>query len=132
MLFLLRSHLCALLDQVYVFDSLVLTVIVGEAQANVKTSFAKEVYLNDIKGRQAMADAVYATSFARKSGPDLHPRSCSQLRYSQQRNLQHQVDTVWDLHDQNKFERAKLGLPIACLIDYAGFAVLVEPLLPLR
>ncbi|CDJ62433.1 hypothetical protein, conserved [Eimeria necatrix] len=118
-------------DQVYVFDSLVLTVIVGEAQANVKTNFAKEVYLNDIKGRQAMADAVYATSFARKLGRGLHPRSCSQLRYSQQRNLQNQVDTVWDLHDQNKFERAKLGLPIACLIDYAGFAVLVEPLLPL-
>ncbi|CDJ47230.1 hypothetical protein, conserved [Eimeria brunetti] len=117
-------------DEVYVFDSLVLTVIVGNTRANIKPHFAKEVYQNDVKGRQAVADAVYATAFARRTETDLRLRSRFQLQRSHQRDRQ-QVDTAWNLHDPNKFERAKLGLPIACLVDYAGFAVLVEPLLPL-
>lgn len=123
---------CAPTDEIYVFDSLVLTVIVGDAQANIKSHFAKEVYQNDIKGRQAMADAVYATSLARKDETDLNLRSCSQLRHGNRKGLGQQVDTVWNAHGQAKFERAKLGLPIACLVDYAGLAVLVEPLLPLK
>lgn len=109
---------------------MVLTVIVGDSQANIKQHFAKEVYQNDLKGRQAVADAVYATAFARTEA-DWRLQNRFQLQSNHQRDLRQQVDTAWNLHDQNKFERAKLGLPIACLVDYAGFAVLVEPLLPL-
>ncbi|CDI86473.1 Apicomplexan-conserved protein Pf 23619083 and Py 23490592 low complexity 1667 aa, related [Eimeria praecox] len=119
-------------DEVYVFDSLVLTVVVGDAQANIKPHFAKEVYQNDVKGRQAVADAVYATAFARKTETDLRLQSRFHAQSEHHRDLRQQVDTAWNLHDPTKFERAKLGLPIACLVDYAGFAVLVEPLLPLN
>ncbi|OEH77676.1 hypothetical protein cyc_08027 [Cyclospora cayetanensis] len=118
-------------DEVYAFDSLVLTVIVGDPQANVKAYVAREIYQNDVKGRQAMADAVYATCLARKTQTDLSLHSWSQLRNSKRRDLSLQVDTVWNVHDQSKFERAKLGLPIACLVDYAGLTVMVEPLIPL-
>lgn len=119
-------------DELYVFDSLVFTVIVGDDKANIKSFFAKEVYQHDVKGRQAMTDAVYATSLGRTEGTDLSYRRCNQLRYGRQRDLGQQGVTLWNTHGQGNYQRAKLGLPIACLVDYAGLAVLVEPLLPLN
>ncbi|KAL8428234.1 hypothetical protein Efla_005336 [Eimeria flavescens] len=119
-------------DEVYVFDSLVLTVILGDPSASISSYFAKEVYQNDIKGRQAMADAVYARCLARKQRGDLTNLDDNQFPDDKRNDVDQQVDTVWNTHGQAKFERAKLGLPIASLVDYAGFAVLVEPLLPLN
>ncbi|KAL8275846.1 hypothetical protein Esti_000409 [Eimeria stiedai] len=119
-------------DQLYVFDSLVFTVILGDPQANIHSYASKEVYQNDMKGRQAMADAIYASCLARKHQTDLSIRGNTRFEHDTRDDPGQQVDTVWNTHGQAKFERAKLGLPIACLVDYAGFAVLVEPLLPLN
>lgn len=127
-----RSGLCFFTDQVYVFDSLVLTAIAGDAQSNISFHFAKEVYQNDIKGRQAMADAIYATCLAREPQGIRSFSRGSQLLGRQPRDQGRHMNTVWDAHSQNKFERARLGLPIACLVDYAALAVVVEPLLPLK
>ncbi|KAL8453089.1 hypothetical protein Emed_000959 [Eimeria media] len=119
-------------DQLYVFDSLVFTVILGDPQANIYSYASKEVYQNDVKGRQAMADAVYASCLSLKHQTDLTLRGRTRLQSERRDHFGQQVDTVWNTHGQAKFERTKLGLPIACLVDYAGFAVLVEPLLPLN
>lgn len=128
----LRSGLCAFADEVYVFDSLVLTVIVGDAHSNINYHFAKEVYQNDIKGRQAVADAIYATCLAREAQSNQSFCKGSPLRARQPRDYDRHMNTAWDAHSQVKFERARLGLPIACLVDYAALAVVVEPLLPLK
>ncbi|KAL8456053.1 hypothetical protein Emag_000128 [Eimeria magna] len=123
---------CVRTDQLYVFDSLIFTVILGDPQANIYSYASKEVYQNDIKGRQAMADAVYASCLSRKQQTDLIIRGNTRFKDDRRDHFGQQVDTVWNTHGQAKFERTKLGLPIACLVDYAGFAVLVEPLLPLN
>ncbi|KAL8433187.1 hypothetical protein ACSSS7_004075 [Eimeria intestinalis] len=104
----------------------------GDPQAKIHSYASKEVYQNDIKGRQAMADAVYASCLARKQHSNLTTRGNTRCQSDRRDDLGQQVDTVWNTHGQAKFERAKLGLPITCLVDYAGFAVLVEPLLPLN
>lgn len=121
-------------DEVYVFDSLVLTVIAGDGKRNA--TFARSVYANDLKGRQAMTDAIYAASLPVKAS-SLYGRECADLTENlgcRQRPLDRTLESGAEQKRQrlNSFTRVQLGLPVACIVEYAGMAVFVEPLIPMK
>lgn len=121
-------------DEVYVFDSLVLTVIAGDGKRD--PTFARSVYANDLKGRQAMTDAIYSASLPVKASPffgrefaDSTGRMTSKERPTAGTSGAKAGEKCQQL---NSFTRVQLGLPVACIVEYAGMAVFVEPLIPMK
>ncbi|KEP61595.1 UNVERIFIED_CONTAM: hypothetical protein HHA_240380 [Hammondia hammondi] len=113
-------------DKVFVFDSLVLTVVHGSRRHGVSTRSARKVYANDYKGRQAAASVIYQMNLTADLACDAEAEEFL-MSDVHRRHLQFARKTQ-DLD----FGRTDYALPVCTLVDYAGQRIMVEPLMPIE
>ncbi|PFH36323.1 hypothetical protein BESB_045150 [Besnoitia besnoiti] len=112
-------------DKVFVFDSLVLTVVHGSRRQGVSTRSARKIYANDYKGRQAAASVIYEMNTTADLSAD---GGTEEFLMSDVHRRQLQFARGAEDPD---FQRTDYALPVCALVDYCGQRIMVEPLMPI-